>query len=73
MQSSIWPSGLTRRRYNGMVPGAAAKRQPKKKSPPGHLVPELYTLETTGLLVIAALIFVLTLVHYWHPIAGSVR
>jgi len=54
------------------VPAAGPKRQPE---PTGehHHVPEIYTLETTGLLVIAALILILTLVRYWHHIPWNWR
>jgi hypothetical protein len=56
------------------MPAAGAKPQPEL--PPDkhhHPVPEIYTLETTGLLVIAILILILTLIRYWHNIPWSAR
>jgi len=55
------------------MPAAGPKPQPDP--PPGkhHPVPEIYTLETTGLLVIAILILILTLIRYWHNIPWSAR
>jgi hypothetical protein len=60
------------------MPSSGTKRQPAP-SPPEHAsfehhrTPQVYTLEATGLLVIAALILILTLVRYWHHIAWGVR
>jgi hypothetical protein len=65
-------------RYNVVMPASGAKRQPDPR-PPGHpssehhRTPQIYTLEATGLLVIAALILILTVVRYWHNIAWSAR
>jgi hypothetical protein len=61
------------RSYNVVVPSAGPKEQPERKPPERHPVPEVYTLETTGLLVIAVLILILTLLRYWHNISWSVR
>jgi hypothetical protein len=55
------------------MPSAAPKRQPEPLPHKHHPVPEIYTLETTGLLVIAILILVLTLIRYWHHIPWSAR
>jgi hypothetical protein len=59
------------------VPASNPKRQPdpspQHPSTGHHHTPQIYTLEATGLLVIAALILILTLVRYWHHIAWSAR
>jgi hypothetical protein len=60
------------------VPASGQKRQPdphppEHASPEHHRTPQIYTLEATGLLVIAALILILTLVRYWHHIAWGAR
>jgi len=65
-------------RYNVAVPASSPKRQPDSPPPEHpsaghHHTPQIYTLEATGLLVIAALILILTLVRYWHHIAWSAR
>ncbi|HYA25953.1 MAG TPA: hypothetical protein VEF05_17460 [Terriglobales bacterium] len=53
--------------------GAAPKPGPERRPPERHPIPEVYTLETTGLLVIAVLILVLTLIRYWHHIPWGAR
>jgi len=60
------------------MPASAPKRQPDTHLPENpssghHRTPQIYTLEATGLLVIATLILILTLVRYWHHFAWSVR
>jgi hypothetical protein len=65
-------------RYNVAVPSSGPKRQldpsPREDpSPEHHHTPQINTLEATGLLVIAALVLILTLVRYWHHIAWSAR
>jgi hypothetical protein len=57
------------------MPASSPKRQPDTHppSPEHHRTPQIYTLEATGLLVIAGLILILTLVRYWHHIAWSAR
>jgi len=59
------------------MPASGPKRQTDPSSPEHpfehHRTPQVYTLEATGLLVIAALILILTLVRYWHHIAWSAR
>ncbi|HXZ42614.1 MAG TPA: hypothetical protein VEG68_17885 [Terriglobales bacterium] len=55
------------------MPATGPKRQPEPKPAERHLIPEVYTLETTGLLVIAVLILILTLIRYWHHIPWSAR
>jgi len=60
------------------MPASGPKRQPDP-SPPEHpsfehhRTPQVYTLEATGLLVMAALILILTLARYWQHIAWSAR
>jgi hypothetical protein len=61
-----------------VMPASAPKRQPDPHPPEHpssehHRTPQVYTLEATGLLVIAGLILILTLVRYWHHIAWSAR
>ena len=58
--------------YNIAMPAAAPKRQPEA-TPPHHHTPQVYTLEATGLLVIATLVLILTLARYWHHISWSLR
>jgi hypothetical protein len=53
------------------MPTAGSKPQPTPVE--HHRTPQIYTLETTGLLVIAVLILVLTLVRYWHAIPWGAR
>jgi hypothetical protein len=60
------------------MPASGPKRQPDphrsdQPSSEHHRTPQIYTLEATGLLVIAAVILILTLVRYWHHIAWSAR
>jgi hypothetical protein len=59
------------------MPASGTKRQPAPSSEHSsfehHRTPQVYTLEATGLLVIAALILILTLARYWHHIAWGVR
>jgi hypothetical protein len=42
-------------------------------SPQRHPKPHVYTLEATGLLVIALLILILTLARYWYHIPWIAR
>lgn len=60
------------------MPASGPQRQKDPSSPEHpsfehHRTPQVYTLEATGLLVIAALILILTLVRYWHHIAWGAR
>ena len=48
---------------------AALQNQPESRRPKHHI----YALETTGLLLIALMLLVLTLVRYWHNINWSAR
>ena len=69
-------------RTNGLqwgVPAAAPRRQPdtpspeRFSSPERHPKPHIYTLEATGLLVVAALLLILTLARFWHHIPWNAR
>jgi len=53
------------------MPATGPKRQPEKAE--HHSPPQIYTLETTGMLVIAVLVLILTLVRYWHNIPWNAR
>jgi hypothetical protein len=64
---------LVMRRYNMPVGAATPKKQPDRIPPERHPIPEVYTVETTGLLVIAAIVLILTLVRYWHHIPWGAR
>jgi hypothetical protein len=69
---------LAFQRYNVGMPASGPKRQPDPPSPQPassehHRTPQIYTLEATGLLVIAALVLIMTLVRYWHHIAWGAR
>ena len=46
---------------------------PKNDPSHPHHRHALYASETTGLLLIAALLLVLTLIRYWHEIHWSLR
>jgi hypothetical protein len=72
-QQSFLGASSPPRRYNVAVPASGPKRQPDTRPTEHHHTPQIYTLEATGLLVIAALILILTLVRYWHHIAWSAR
>jgi hypothetical protein len=54
--------------YNEMV--VNVRRQDSAHKHPRHAI---YATETSGLLLIAFLLLVLTLVRYWHAIHWSVR
>ena len=55
------------------MPAASPRRQLEPRLPERHPKPHIYTLEATGLLIIAFLILILTLVRYWHHIPWSAR
>jgi hypothetical protein len=55
--------------YNTDVPSP----KPAKDSGNLHHRHAVYASETTGLLVIAALLLILTLIRYWHYINWSIR
>lgn len=52
------------------MPEARRQREPEPESKPKRPV---YALETTGLLIIALLVLVITIVRYWHHIVWSAR
>ena len=56
-------------RYNMRVPSP----EPKNDSAHPHHRHAVYASETTGLLLIAFLLLVLTLIRYWHDIHWSMR
>jgi hypothetical protein len=58
---------LASRRYNVTVP--ATPPNPKATDPPEHrsMLP-IHHLEATGILVIAILLLILTLIRYWRHI-----
>jgi hypothetical protein len=65
-------------RYNVVMPASGPKRQVdphphKQPSSEHHRTPQIYTLEATGLLMIAALILILILARYWHYISWGAR
>jgi len=55
------------RRYNIRVPDTSPKDDHK------HHRHAVYASETTGLLLIALMLLVLTLVRYWHDLHWSLR
>lgn len=55
------------RRYNIRVPDSAPQDDHK------HHRHAIYASEATGLLLIALLLLILTLVRYWHDIHWSLR
>jgi len=55
--------------YNNFVPDA--RRQ--NDSPGKHRRHAIYATETSGLLLVAFLLLVLTLIRYWHAIRWSMR
>jgi|GraSoiStandDraft_24_1057298.scaffolds.fasta_scaffold04295_3 hypothetical protein len=46
-----------------------ARRQPEPVKPKRPI----YTLETTGLLIIALLVLIVTVIRYWHHVVWSAR
>lgn len=60
-------------RYNVAVPGAQPQRKLEPVAPERHPKPHVYTLEATGLLVIALLILILTLARFWYHIPWLAR
>jgi hypothetical protein len=50
-----------------------APPEPEDHSADGHHRHAVYASETTGLLLIAIVLLVLTLVRYWHEIHWSPR
>lgn len=56
-------------RYNSRVSSQDPHHHPEQK----HHRHAVYASETTGLLLIAFLLLVLTLIRYWHEIHWSLR
>ena len=56
-------------RYNSRVPSP----EPETHTAERHHRHAVYASETTGLLLIALVLLVLTLVRYWHEIRWSLR
>ena len=61
------------RRYNVIVPATQPKRQPPDRDPGPHAKLSIHRLEATGILVIAILLLILTLVRYWRHIPWGAR
>jgi len=55
------------------MPAASPKRQPDPVPAEHHRTPQVCTLEATGLLIIAVLVLVATLIRHWHNIHWSLR
>jgi hypothetical protein len=55
------------------VPASAPNPKPEKPPHPHRDVPQVYSLEATGLIVVAVVILIITLIRYWHNIAWSAR
>ena len=65
----------TLRRYNGGVeslPGHDGK-DTERDEPRRHARHRIHSSETIGLLLIAVLLLVITLIRYWHHINWSAR
>ncbi len=60
------------KRYNVCVPLPERQSDLQEHSPKHHHH-AIYASETTGLLLIAFLLLVLTLIRYWHDIHWSLR
>lgn len=52
------------------MPEAGRQREQEPESRPKR---PIYALETTGLLIIALLVLVMTVIRYWHHIVWSAR
>jgi len=60
-------------RYNVIVSATQPKRQPSDR-PPNHMPSfSIHRLEATGIVVIAILLLILTLIRYWRYIPWSAR
>jgi len=55
------------------MPAVHPKEPTSPSAPAGPHKPHIYTLEATGLIVIALLLLALTLIRYWHNISWSAR
>jgi hypothetical protein len=55
--------------YNGLVADPPKQTTPQAGHPHHHA----YATETTGLLLVAVLLLILTLIRYWHFINWSIH
>jgi len=55
------------------VPASSPRRSPDPAAGEHHRTPQIYTLETTGLLIIAVVLLILTVIRYWHHLSWSLR
>jgi hypothetical protein len=55
------------------VPATQPKRQPSDHDPESHTKLSIHRLEATGILVIAILLLILTLIRYWRHIPWGAR
>lgn len=60
---------IERQRYNRPVPTVPSERDAREK----HSHHAVYASEATGLLLIAFLLLLLTVIRYWHSIHWSLR
>jgi hypothetical protein len=75
---SFFGNGIPFERYNIAMSASGATRQPEPgpPEPPAsghHRPPHIYTLEATGLRVMAALLLIVTLARYSNHSAWSAR
>jgi len=63
---------LASRRYNVTVPATPPKPEPTD-SPQRRSTLPIHRLEATGIVVIAILLLILTLVRYWRYISWGAR
>ena len=61
-------SGKRLRRYNVIVPATQSKRPTPDPAPEPPSKLSIHRLEATGILVIAILLLILTLIRYWRHI-----
>jgi len=66
-------SALESGRYNVLVSATQPKRQPPDRAHDPHTKLSIHRLEATGILVIAILLLILTLIRYWRYIPWSAR
>lgn len=55
------------------MPAASPQRQLEARAPERDAKTRIYSLEATGVLIIAVLILIVTLVRYWHHIPWGAR
>jgi hypothetical protein len=59
--------------YNVFVPVIIPPRQPRSPRPAANARARIQKLQAAGLLIIAVLVLLLTLIRYWHNIPWSAR